>query len=125
MRCLIATRLASRVERARDRSESRVLLYDDHVAAVIPDHRFGLGDVVSLQDHEPLRTLSHGLVLLDRQLDELVAAENRTLAHERLRTLLRLVATGPDRLVDLAIHRLVSRDALSRRLRHSCASRGV
>src|SRR5688500_18804322 len=84
---------------------------DDRVAVVPLDDRFGLEDLMSVDDREPARIRPQALVLLARELDELVAAQSPALAHEREQARRVLAELHP--LVDLAEGRLIHGDALA------------
>ena len=86
-------------------------LLDDRVPVVSLDDRFGLEDLVSVDDREPARIRPEVLVLLARELNELVAPQSSALADEGQQARRVLAEFHP--LVDLAEGRLIHRNALS------------
>jgi hypothetical protein len=63
-------------------------LLDDDVAGPRRDDGLGLGNLVANRNEEPPGMSAHALILADRNLDQLVAAQPRALAPEADRGIL-------------------------------------
>src|SRR4051812_31688732 len=111
---------AARVRLGRDLARGRGLL-DHQILAVVLHDLLRLEDLVPGQDEEPLTVRAHRLVLLGRQLDDLVPPVPPPLAEDPRSPRRSLL----DRLVDLPERGLVHGHPLLEELTHRAEDRTV